>query len=130
MTNATRKVRVPGQMRVVLAENVSRRMEERYWNSRNKPMALAKEAGVSLSTVQRLLSKEQATTIDTIEAVAGVFGLQAFQLLAPWGVLWNQAVPQRTAAAGARSGSRPLAAGRERFVPPVQRDSRKHRRTG
>lgn len=118
LMTTTRRRLAPGQMRAILAENVGRRMEERYWQSRNKPLALAKEAKVSLSTVQRMLSKEQSTTIDTVEAFAGVFGLPAFQLLVPWGLLGKLAVMDQLPVAEAR-----LSASRRRNTAgPRRRD--------
>lgn len=70
-------------MREVLAQNINRLMEQRYRESSNRPMALAKDAGVSLSSVQRTLSRETGASIDTVEAFARVFGLSAYQLLMP-----------------------------------------------
>ena len=77
----TKKRKTPGEMREVLAQNINRLMEQRYKESSNRPMALARDAGVSLSSVQRTLSREVGASIDTVEAFARVFGLQAFQLL-------------------------------------------------
>lgn len=87
MKGQTKKRKVPGEMRELLAQNINRLMEQRYRDSSNRPMALAKEAGVSLSTVQRTLSREHGASIDTLERFARVFGLPSFQLLVPWGLL-------------------------------------------
>lgn len=70
-------------MRRVLARNISRLMEERYRDHRNKPMALAKDAGVTLSTVQRTLSGITGASVDTLEVFARVFSVQPFELLIP-----------------------------------------------
>lgn len=70
-------------MREVLAQNINRLMEQRYAASSNRPMALAKDAGVSLSSVQRTLSRETGASIDTVEAFSKVFGLSPYQLLMP-----------------------------------------------
>jgi len=92
MPNAlTRKRKQPGEMREVLAQNINRLMESRYRESTNRPMALAKDARVSLSSVQRTLSRETGATIDTVEAFAKVFRLPPFQLLVPWGLLGEMA---------------------------------------
>ncbi len=107
-------------MREVLAQNINRLMEQRYAASSNRPMALAKDAGVSLSSVQRTLSRETGASIDTVEAFARVFELDAYQLLMPgWlGGLAVADVRGRTAAAPARrpvfSGSRRKAQERKR----------------
>jgi len=87
MNGQPKKRKVPGEMRELLAQNINRLMEQRYRENSNRPMALAKEAGVSLSTVQRTLSREAGASIDTVEAFAKVFSLPPFQLLVPWGLL-------------------------------------------
>lgn len=46
-------------------------------------MALAKDAGVSLSTIQRVLSKESGASLDNIEAIAAAFDVSVYQLLIP-----------------------------------------------
>lgn len=46
-------------------------------------METAKAAGVSLSTVQRILKEESGATLDNIEALAAAFDLSAYQLLIP-----------------------------------------------
>lgn len=79
----------------MLAQNLNRMMEQRYKERSNRPMALAKDAGVSLSTVQRVLSREAGASIDTLEAFAGVFGLPPFQMIVPWGMLGEIAVAQQ-----------------------------------
>lgn len=58
-------------------------MESHYRESGNKPKALAKDAGVSLSTVQRILASETGATLDNIESIAGAFQLSAYQVLVP-----------------------------------------------
>lgn len=75
--------KVPGFMRTILAGNVSRLMDHQYRDSSNRPMALAKDAGVSLSTIQRVLSKESGATLDNIEAIAAAFDVSVYQLLIP-----------------------------------------------
>lgn len=89
MNGQTKKRKVPGDVREVLALNLNRLMEQRYQMSSNRPMSLAKDTGVSLSTVQRTLSREAGASIDTVEAFAKALipGLPAFQLLVPWGML-------------------------------------------
>lgn len=83
MSTTRRKSKVPGFMREVLADNVKRLMVRHYKESGSRPRALAKDAGVSLSTIQRILAREVGATIDNIESVAGVFHLSAYQILVP-----------------------------------------------
>lgn len=70
-------------MRSVLAHNVEALMHRHYSLSSNKPKALAGDAKVSLSTVQRIIAAEVGASLDNIEAIAGVFELSTYQLLAP-----------------------------------------------
>jgi transcriptional regulator with XRE-family HTH domain len=83
MNGKKKTPKAPGFMRQVLAVNVSKLMEHHYRESGNKPRALAKDAGVSLSTIQRMLKAENGATIDNIEAVASAFRMSAYQLLLP-----------------------------------------------
>lgn len=87
MNGQTKKRKTPGDMREVLAQNLNRLMEQRYKESSNRPLALAKDARLSLSSVQRTLSRETGASIDTVESFAKVFGLPPFQLIVPWGLL-------------------------------------------
>lgn len=126
MKGQTKKHKVPGEMREVLAQNVNRLMEERYKTSPNRPMSLANDAGVSLSSVQRILSRETGASIDTVEAVAKVLGLPTFQMLVPWGLLGRLAAAPHEAHGGRQGESR----GREYRRPErVQAPSRTPRRT-
>lgn len=70
-------------MRSVLAENVELLMNRHFQLKSNKPKSLAEEAKVSLSTVQRIIAAEVGASLDNIEAIAGAFGLSAYQLLIP-----------------------------------------------
>lgn len=75
--------KIPGFMRFVLAENVSKLMNRAYKESRNKPKALSLDAGVSLSTIQRILEMKSGATLDSIEQVASAFDLSTYQVLIP-----------------------------------------------
>lgn len=44
---------------------------------------LKRKSGVAQSTIGRILQCETAATIETLEQIAGVYGLQAWQLLVP-----------------------------------------------
>lgn len=70
-------------MRHVLAENVAALMALHFKESRNRPKALAGKAGVSLSTIQRILEARTGATLDNIEAIAEVFELSVYQILIP-----------------------------------------------
>ena len=111
MNGQTKKRKTPGEMREVLAQNINRLMDQRYKESGNRPMALAKDAGVSLSTVQRTLSREAGASIDTLEAFAKVFGLSAYQMLMPG---WLGQAAQTEGAYTARRP--PLFRGRDRVM--------------
>src|SRR5688572_23412544 len=83
MKTGPKKRKVPGFMREVLAQNISKLMQHHYRDTPNKPLRLAKEAGVSLSTVQRLINKETGASLDNIEAIASAFQLSSYQLMLP-----------------------------------------------
>lgn len=73
--------KVPGIMRHVVARNVKKLMEHHYAESTNRPKRLAAEAGVSLSSVQRVLAAENGPNIETIEAIALALEVSPYQLL-------------------------------------------------
>jgi len=75
--------KIAGFMRVVLADNMRSLMQRRFKDSANLPMSLAKEAGVSLSTVQRILNQDVGASLDNIEAIAHALDLAVYQLLLP-----------------------------------------------
>lgn len=83
MKGMRKKTKVPGFMREVLADNIRRLMEHHFASSSNKPRLLATKARVSLSTVQRLLSRETGATLDNVESIAEVFHLSSYQILVP-----------------------------------------------
>jgi transcriptional regulator with XRE-family HTH domain len=83
MTGKKKTPKVPGIMRQVLARNVRKLMEHHYADNPNRPKALAKDAGVSLSTVQRILAAENGASLDNIESVALALQVSSYQLLIP-----------------------------------------------
>jgi len=70
-------------MRYVLADNVVALMDRKFGDRENKPGALAKAAGLSLSTVQRTISAESGASVDTIESLALALDVFPYQLLLP-----------------------------------------------
>ena len=56
-------------------------MREKYAGQDNMPLALAKDAGTSLSTIQRILAANHGPNIDTIEGVARALRIEPYQLL-------------------------------------------------
>lgn len=58
-------------------------MEVRYRESANQPRALAKDADISLSSVQRVIAGQTGPGVDTIECIANAFDLSLYQLLIP-----------------------------------------------
>lgn len=79
----TKKRKPAGLMREVLAANVHALMQHQFIASSNKPMALAKKAQLSLSSVQRVLDQDTGASIDTVEAIAKAFGVSVYQLMVP-----------------------------------------------
>jgi hypothetical protein len=65
----------------VVAENVKRCMQEsRDYNS---GPAIYRKTGVSVGTLSRILNKEVATGIDTLERLAEVFECEPWELMIP-----------------------------------------------
>lgn len=70
-----------GRLKSAFADNVKLLMDTRYPLSPNKPRSLAKDAGISLSSVQRAISGETAPTLDTVEAIADALRVDATYLI-------------------------------------------------
>lgn len=83
MFNQTRFVSPEDFMpRAVLRQNVAALLKVK--GGPNNPTALGKKAGVGQATVERILSDEGVNArIETIEKIASVYGLEAWQLLVP-----------------------------------------------
>lgn len=80
---ATRKGKAPGVMRGVVARNVKARMDLVYSEAANKPMSLSKDAGMALSSVQRVLSADVGVSVDNLERLAMALDTAPYQLLLP-----------------------------------------------
>lgn len=83
-----KKTKVAGFMRSVLSDNLQKLMsaDKRFKDLENETQqykALAKESGVSYSTIQRFMKKQTGASLDNIESVAGVFDLSVYQLMIP-----------------------------------------------
>lgn len=93
--------KVPGQLRKVIAANVDLMAQVEFRASPNKPMALALAAGVSKSTVQRIMAGDVGADLETLEKVAVALGLIPYQLFIP-----NLDVKNPQVAKGAMPGER------------------------
>lgn len=78
-----KRPKVPGFMRHILAANVKSLMDLHFREQGDRPKALAAEAGVSKSTVQRILQAELGASLDNIEAIASALHASAYQMLIP-----------------------------------------------
>lgn len=83
MKGQAKRPKYVGFMRTVVAANVRALIDDHYKESPNKPMALSKATGLSLSSVQRVLSAEAGASIDTLEAIANAFEISVYQLVLP-----------------------------------------------
>ena len=83
MKGKPKKRKVGGDVRKTLAENIRELLQERYASSANRPKDLAKDAGVTLSTVQRMMKAETGASVDNIETVAEALGFEPYMLLMP-----------------------------------------------
>lgn len=80
----TRKV--AGFMRAVLAQNVRSLLERDFKDLPNltaRQRKLAKDAGVSFSTVQRIMAEDVGASLDNVESIAEVFQVSVYQLMLP-----------------------------------------------
>jgi hypothetical protein len=71
-----------------LAENLAALIEiqfplSKYGTRSEREKAVAKAAGASWSTIQRILKQEVSATTDTLVDLAGVFGISPCDLLTP-----------------------------------------------
>lgn len=86
MKGVKKTPKVPGFMRTILAANLTALLGRHYARHDNltaRQRALAGDAKVSFSTVQRVMGRETGATLDNIEAIAAAFDLSAYQLLIP-----------------------------------------------
>ena len=75
--------KVPGQLRKVVASNVGLMAAVEFRGSKNVPLTLATAAGVSKSTVQRIMAGDVGADLETLEKVAAALGLIPYQLFIP-----------------------------------------------
>ena len=75
--------KVPGQLRKVVAANVDLMAKIEFRDEANVPLALAKLANVSKSTIQRILEAKVGAELETIEKVAKALGLIPYQIFIP-----------------------------------------------
>ena len=72
-------------IRTIVAANIQTLMD--YARDHGQPYgdqkALAKRAGVSMSTVARIRKAQVGGSIDVLDAIAKCYGLQAWQLMMP-----------------------------------------------
>lgn len=80
---ATKRRKIAGFMREVVAQNVRHLVDRHYADSDNKPKRLAEDAQISLSSAQRVLAADVGASIDTLESIANVFELSVYQLVLP-----------------------------------------------
>lgn len=84
MSGAPRKPKTPGELRAVIARRVGVAMRSEFKAEANKPKALANRAGVSLSTIQRILEGQNGPSVDTVEVIADALNVAVDALLGQW----------------------------------------------
>ncbi len=92
VTKKQKNINWPGRM--ILAENTKRLRDRRYAGYSDMNSALAKDAGHSLSTIQRMTdpnSSGTGTSIDVIANVAAALGCRPCELLMPRGMQITEA---------------------------------------
>lgn len=97
--------KAPGPTRGILSFNLSTLIDRHYRSLANvtqRQKALEKDSGVRLSTIQRLVNEQTGANLETLEALAGAFGIDPDELIRrPANVRPRLAV----AATGPRPGS-------------------------
>ena len=88
--------------------NTQALMDVVFAESTNRPMDLAKKAGISLSSVQRVLSASAGASIDTIENLALALDVSPYQLIIPDLNISNPQVVNGASAAEKRLYARQL----------------------
>lgn len=104
MTPETRKRKIEGFMRTVLAANLIALIDHHYREIpavTNRYKKLSEKTGLSVSSIQRFCKAEQGASIDTIELFADAFDLSAYHLLLP-----NLEVDNPQIVKGATAGER------------------------
>lgn len=117
----TRRRKVAGFMRTVVAQNVRDLIHLHFAADENKPLRLSKEAQISLSSVQRLLAGDVGASLDTLESIANVFDISVYQLVLP-----NLDPHNPQVVSGASSAERSLYARfrRGRYAEEIQQDGK------
>lgn len=86
MARKPKRRKIAGFMREIVAANLAGLVARDYPHLPNltqQQKALAEKAGVSFSTVQRIMGKTVGATIDNLEQIAMAFDLSPYQLLIP-----------------------------------------------
>jgi AraC-like DNA-binding protein len=81
MATKRKRPKYRGRIRVVVSRNVSELMPERFPHHGDKVKALARAAGISRSTVQRVVNASLGASIDNVEAIAMALGVMPHELL-------------------------------------------------
>lgn len=86
MAGKTKRRKIAGFMREIVAANLVSLVAKHYPllpNVTQQQKALAEKAGVSHSTIQRIMEKKVGATIDNLEQIAVALDLSPYQLLVP-----------------------------------------------
>lgn len=80
MGNTKRPKVIAHTLRAIIGANIEREMEARMAEG-DKPMALARAANVSKSTIQRIIKGRVGVSIDVLNAIAEEMRIPIFRLL-------------------------------------------------
>lgn len=78
--------KVPGFMRLVVGSNVGKLLDHHYGHLSHvtqRQLALAKDAGVGLGTVQRIMQRKVGASLDNLESIADALQVSVYQLMLP-----------------------------------------------
>lgn len=77
------KTKKPSRTLAVFSDNLSRLMRQKPETDTTSKVALLTRGKLSYKTIERIVKQEHEPTIETVEAIAKVFGLEPWQMLIP-----------------------------------------------
>lgn len=83
MARKPKTPKLPTVTRKILGNNVELLMRREYRGYTNMPEELAKNAGTSQSTIERIIAAQIGTSVDTVERIAKALGVSVYQLFIP-----------------------------------------------
>lgn len=86
MERKPKSTKTPGFTRTILSANLIALLDHHYRSLPNitrRQKELAKDSGVTFSTIQRICDESVGANVETLELIASPFGLAVYQLFIP-----------------------------------------------